>query len=199
MKDRQAKAVLEFESRLWNATVGHKVELAQLQRLITSICEHWKVRPATLRALPHELTKSRVGDCGDGIIRLSRKGGGQTGITAAHEAAHHVCDELYELIGEEIEPHGLEWAAVYAVTLDAFHIMPMVATLAAFGAYGVKTDKAIIERHLRSGKRASARLRKDTLRKKRQAQWPRMDGVLAKGSFGRDRRGVQTVVLVRVC
>lgn len=184
-----------MESEMWNATVGHRVKLAKLQGMVDAICEYWRVEPAKVRPLPRAI-RDRVADCGGGVIRLGYRGGGRTGWTAAHEAAHHVCDEKYELLGGEIEAHGPEWATVFAITLDAFFIMPLAASLPLFRSYRIDVNDDTIKAYKRNGKRADKRLRKNPLRKARKAERPGVGSVLAKGCLRGDGRGTDAVVLV---
>lgn len=195
MSDRQQARVTRMESEMWNATVGHRVKLDKLQGMVDAICEYWRVEPAKVRPLPRKL-RNRIADCGGGIIRLGYRGGGRTGWTAVHEACHHVCDEKYELLGGEIEAHGPEWATVFAITLDAFFIMPLAASLPMFKAYRIEVNDDTIKAYKRTGKRASKRLRKNPIRKARQASRPVVGSVLAQGRLRGVRRRTDSVVLV---
>lgn len=192
--DPQQQKVCDLESEMWNATVAHNVTMAKLRQLIDGMCKYWKVQPAEVRRLPSGFR--HIADCGDGIIRLGRKNGGRTAWTAAHEVAHHVCDEKYILLGNEIQPHGPEWTTVFILTLDIFRIMPLVASVPLFKAYSVKFNQQTVDAYRKEGKRAGTRLRQNLVRKARQVQWPTVDSVFATGRLRDDRHGAETMVLV---
>lgn len=197
MSDKQAKKVTRMESELWNATVSHRVSMEKLEGLSSAMCRYWKVPDAKVSALPKHL-RDRVADCGQGRIRLGTRMGGRTAWTVAHEVAHHICEEKFEIYGDCIEHHGPEWSAVFLITLDAFYIMPLSASVPMFKDNGVKFHTPMVREYQTEGKRANKRLRQSPKRKARTAQRPYVDGVLAKGSFRGDGRGVETLVFVRL-
>lgn len=196
MKDAQQQNIIALESEMWNATVAHQVPLRKLRHLIEAMARYWKVTPPRVCPLPGR--PAHIADCGNGVIRMGKHCGGRTAWTAAHEAAHHVCDEKYVLLGDEIEAHGPEWATIFILTLDIFHILPLAASIPMFRAHRIDFNRDTIEAYRKGGKRASTRLRANLIRKTRQIQWPNVGSVFAQGRIRLDRRRVQTDILVWV-
>lgn len=121
-KDPQRHLLYSLERKFIGSCVFTKTEKKAILMVVRHACNKYKVRHPKV---VFGRDKQRLfGYCDDEKLWLNTSFHGQNLVTALHELAHWIVEELEE---DEYETHGPEFAAVYMHLLAAYKLLPEVA------------------------------------------------------------------------
>lgn len=151
--DRQQKKVYAWESQWcdWNTST---MNLREARAVVGYACRKYGVAPPSVTH--HGGTAYSYSQ----DSRISFRKDQKNAAIALHEAAHYVCDRIFEDPAEtksRLEDHGPEWMGVYLWLLEGYRVAPRIALHSSAAAKGIRWVPlwTISPKRLRRGRVAS--------------------------------------------